>query len=464
MATQWYIRENGQECGPLSFPQLEQYVRDGRIDETTSLRPEKWPAWQRAGEVIELKPTFRRCRHGENPSPTPAEQISLDTSQIDVAALAGITANEESYEPPDNFLWRIPVLSWLLSFIANPPSKVVRPASILSAEDDSPAAASLTLADAIRNKTEPSKLDTPDEASADPQFRVTTHTFDEAAAQPNTNEIAGLLLNELEDVTPSDNVAGFAPLLRRSDSEDSAAVVSDFAIGNENSSGDPLADGQIQDAIENAVSHLDTKTAKSLANQDKIRESQPRLSEQLLRAAFQARRLVLWPVRGLWMLTEKAVASERTLVTGESFQRWDESLRRGLKHPLFLGVLTAGVLVAIAFMITSMQPERPDELDVYAIRKLKETQEAIRAVRATQPDEQTWAEFSQTLTGELNVLKEALQKDMQTNRAVKEGLYLALEYRLPRMLKEGRLKASAAEDEFAARIQNAERRIKAAPR
>ena len=110
----------------------------------------------------------------------------------------------------------------------------------------------------------------------------------------------------------------------------------------------------------------------------------------------------------------------------------------------------------------AMQPDRPDELDIYAVRKLKEAQEAIQAVRAARPDEKAWAEFSQTLTDELTILKEALQKDIQKNRPIKEGLYLELEYRLPRILKEGRLKPSPVEGELATRLRDAERRIKSA--
>lgn len=465
IATLQAWKDCGEVCGPLSRDDFIRMVREQRIVDTTII----WEVWDgnrvwpyaQAEKLMLFRDVHRTVISSTKSPQSPFKLEPTDDASADELVASVLEEIQvELLSVRRSWLWRLPVLSWLLPFFARSTIVTAPPYSTTSDPNGGSSTEPRRLSDFTKRTKPPTDdVTAPVESSADSGFSVTSpiSTIDDVGA-PSTNELAGLLLSELEDASPTENAIGFAPVVRESAIDDSATVIRDFTSMNES-----LPDGRMHNAIEDALSHFDARAAHNRVNQTQANDAKSRLPDLLMRVLLRTGRTVLWPLRRLLILAETAVASEKTLVTGESFQRLDESLRRGLKHPLFLGVATAGVLVAIAFVIAAMQPDRPDELDFYAIHKLKETQDAIRAVRATQPDEQTWAEFSQTLTDELNVLKEALQKDMQTNRPVKEGLYLALEYRLPRILKEGRLKPSPAEGEFAARIQDAERQIKSAP-
>ncbi len=131
---------------------------------------------------------------------------------------------------------------------------------------------------------------------------------------------------------------------------------------------------------------------------------------------------------------------------------------RSLSAPWIWGTLACVVLVTLA--LAFLQPRGVDELDLTALRKLKSVHEAIKAVRASQPDEAVWAAFTTELAQELDPLKQELARRKRANTPIKESLYWALEYRLPRIFKEGRLQPSPAEAEFAANLREAERHVR----
>lgn len=466
MTTLQEWKSSGHVCGPLSRDEFVQRVRERQIDAMTIV----WEVWD--GVTVwpylqaEKLTLFREVNRVtlpsvKSPSSSPVAEPTADASADE---LLGSMLQESQVELPltkPGLVWRIPLIGWLLALCGWKPR--YRPTTALPANANSESvaeSASVSLAHYKANSTVPTANRESTANNGESELRSAfTPTAD-----PNLNGFGGLSLDGLEDA----GIDVSRPHVQSATDafQPSAPEVDQLAQtgGIDGQLDQPPTDGQLHNAIANAVDYFDAKTANSLAHQDKLQAEKPRLRDQLLRAVLRTGRFVVWPFRGIIALAEKAVASERSLVTGESFQRLDASLRRGLTHPLTWGVVAGGAFFAILYLVMAMQPDRPDELDFYAIKKLKEAQEAIRAVRATQPDEPTWAEFSQTLTAELTVLKEALQKDMQINRPVKEGLYLAIEYRLPRILKEGRLKASAAEGEFGARIQDAERQIKAAPK
>lgn len=458
-------KSNGDVGGPLSRDDFLRLVRGQQIVETTII----WEVWD--GTTVwpylqaQKLTLFREVNRVTLPSAKspPVPSVSTPTDDVSADELLGSVLQESCVELPltkPSLLWRIPLISWFLVLCGWRPRGLpttVRPADPIGESPTEQAFA--TQASSGRNAT-PTTLATDKQTVAnDADGEPNSTTTD--TADSNLNGIGGLSLDDLEDAdaaTPQDQFGSATAVFRP------AAEVGQIAeTGNINGPLDePPPDGRLHGAIANAVDYFDAKTANSLAQQDQLQAAKPRLRDQLMMVVLQAGRFVVWPFRGIIALSEKAVASERTLVTGESFQRLEASLRRGLTHPLTWGVVAGGVFLAVLSLVMAMRPDRPDELDMYAVRKLKEAQEAIQAVRATRPDEKAWAEFSQTLTGELTVLKEALQKDMKTNRPIKEGLYLELEYRLPRILKEGRLKPSPVEGGLATRLRDAERRIKSA--
>ncbi len=459
-------KSNGDVGGPLSRDDFLRLVREQQIVETTIV----WEVWDGAtvwpylqAQKLTLYREVNRVTLPSAKSP-PVPSVSTPTDDVSADELLGSVLQESRVELPlmkPSLLWRIPLIGWLLVLcgwrMRGLPT-AIRPADPIGESPTEQAFAPVAFSG---RSVSPTTLAT-DKQTVVNDANGKPNSISTDTADSNLNGIGGLSLNDLEDADATDLREHF----------DSVAAVFRPAVevgqiaetGNINGSLDePPPDGKLQGAIANALDYFDAKTASSLAQQDKQQAAKPRLRDQLMMVVLQAGRFVVWPFCGLIALSEKAVASERTLVTGESFQRLEASLRRGLTHPLTWGIVAGGVFLAVLSLVMAMRPDRPDELDMYAVRKLKEAQEAIQAVRATRPDEKAWAEFSQTLTGELTVLKEALQKDMKTNRAIKEGLYLELEYRLPRILKEGRLKPSPVEGGLATRLRDAERRIKSAP-
>lgn len=135
----------------------------------------------------------------------------------------------------------------------------------------------------------------------------------------------------------------------------------------------------------------------------------------------------------------------------------DQAARR-LSAPWIWGTLACVVLATLA--LAFLQPRGVDELDLTALRKLKSVHEAIKALRASQPDEAVWTEFTAELTQDLDPLKQELARRKRANTPIKESLYWAMEFRLPRIFKEGRLQPSPAEAEFAANLREAERHVR----
>lgn len=447
-------------CGPLSRDEFIHCVREQRIDDTTIIwevwdGTRVWPAMQ--AEKLAL---FREARRSVIPRPQPLTTTSTEPSD-DVSAneLVGSVLKElEDVPPPTKpiWLWRIPLIGWLLALLGwkpRSPYSVATPADSLA---DSPTQ-SLSSASSVSGKRVISTTLTTDQVAArQTDFDSATTTTEHS--ETGMNQFGGISLDGLEDAeattAPTENHDLPATAFRLPVAD--AAPMPVIGI-NDVPSDEPLPTGDLHGAISNALNYFDAKTG---SHTDTVRKDRPRLTDQLMMLVIQAGRLAASPFRGLFALAVKAVASERTLVTGETFQRLEASLRRGLRHPLTWGVLAGAVFLGSAFLFMALQPDRPDDLDFYAIKKMKEAQEAIQAVRGSKPDEQAWTDFAHMLGDELNLLKEALHRDMKINRPVKEGLYLALEYRLPRILKDGRLKPSAAEGEFANRIREAERQIK----
>lgn len=460
MATLQDWKSGGQVCGPLSRDEFVQRVRERHIDELTIV----WEVWD--GTTVwpylqaEKLTLFREVNRVTLPlvkSPQ-TSSVTEPTENVSADELLGSVLQENQVELPltkPGLLWRIPLIGWLLALCgwkARPLPMATRFAGPVEESPTSDVASG-------RRATPTSTLTISREAETKDAHCESSSTSTESV-DPSRNGVGGLSLDGLEDADATASREHFDSATAAF--RQSAPEIGPIAPPVEESPGELPPDGQMQGAIANAVDYFDAKTVSSLAHQDKLQATKPRLRDQLTMAALKAGRFVVWPFRGIIALAEKAVSSERSLVTGENFQRWDASLRRGLTHPLTWGVMVGGAFLAILYLVMAMQPDRPDELDFYAVKKLKEAQEAIQAVRATKPDEQAWAQFTQSLSGELTPLKDALQKNLKTNRPIKEGLYLTLEYRLPRILKEGRLKPSYVESEFARRIRDAERQLKSA--
>ncbi len=130
---------------------------------------------------------------------------------------------------------------------------------------------------------------------------------------------------------------------------------------------------------------------------------------------------------------------------------------KGLSRPWIWGGLTAMSLASILAMY--WQPSGPDELEVKAYRRLKNAAEAIRAVRATQPNPEDWKAFADELIADLEPIKEELSDKKRNSTPIKELLFWAVEYRLPKILKEGRLTPSPAENHFAENLRQAEKHM-----
>ncbi|MDB5342943.1 MAG: hypothetical protein JWP89_1320 [Schlesneria sp.] len=131
---------------------------------------------------------------------------------------------------------------------------------------------------------------------------------------------------------------------------------------------------------------------------------------------------------------------------------------RTLSYPWLWGTLIAFALFSLILMRS--QPRGPDELELTALKKLKGTLEAIQAVRASQPDEATWNEFGESLIHDLDEIRFELANAKRANTPIKESLYWALEYRLPRILAEGRMKPCPSERQFQENLNEAERHMR----
>lgn len=149
---------------------------------------------------------------------------------------------------------------------------------------------------------------------------------------------------------------------------------------------------------------------------------------------------------------EDVIATAMSRVAAEMDQA-----ARTLSYPWLWGTFAA--IVVIGFVFLRFQPRGPDELELTSLRKLKSALEAIRAVRASQPDQATWDEFGQALQQDLDVLKAELAGAKRADTPIKESLYWALEYRLPRILAEGRLQACPSEQQFQNNLNEAERHL-----
>lgn len=131
---------------------------------------------------------------------------------------------------------------------------------------------------------------------------------------------------------------------------------------------------------------------------------------------------------------------------------------RELSYPWIWGSFAALVLSSVFFLWR--ESSGPDALELTALQRLKNTLEAVEAVRASKPNEAEWKFFRESLQEELADLKSQLERTKRGNKPVKETLFWAMEYRLPRMLSEGRLNPSSAETMFKTNIKEAERHLR----
>lgn len=456
--------------GPLSRDEFIQMVREQRIDEATivwevwdgslvwpTMRAEKLTLFREAHRTVISTPKSSRS---EVVSDTVDELLAENAEDVVSSVLEEIRVEYPIAKP--SLLSRLPLIGWFLAFLGWRPqvsASVTMPTESTSAtESESREPPSRPSGMTASNKTVITAAPSLTEVETDVEASTTATD----STTSSSEVFGGLSLDCLEDANTENHEV--APSLLRASFQKSAPehFHVEHNLATDTKPEELPLGADVKSAIANALDYFDAKNAQSLVQDERNRADKPRVVDQLMLALISACRMAISPFRGVFTLAVKTIESERTLVTGESFQRLETLLRRGFTHPITWGVITGGVFVAGLFVVISMQPDRPDELDQYAVRKLKEAHEAIQAVRATRPDEKAWAEFSQSLTSELADLKEALQKDMNTNRVVKEGLYLAMEFRLPRILKEGRLTPSPVEAEFANRIRDTERRIESA--
>jgi hypothetical protein len=139
-----------------------------------------------------------------------------------------------------------------------------------------------------------------------------------------------------------------------------------------------------------------------------------------------------------------------------------EEVAKELSRPWIWGGLAAVSLVSMLLLF--WPAGGPDELEMKAYRHLKTVEEAIQAVRSTQPSEEDWKAFADEVTVGLEPIKEELSQKKKGNAPIKELLFWAVEYRLPKILQEGRLKPSPAEIHFAENLKQAKKHLGAAAR
>ena len=132
----------------------------------------------------------------------------------------------------------------------------------------------------------------------------------------------------------------------------------------------------------------------------------------------------------------------------------DETAKELSRPWIWGGFMAASVITLIALI---WQPRGPDELEVRALRTLKNVVAEIQTVRSTQPSEEDWEAYSKEVTEQVLSLKAELAKSQRPSAPAKELLYWAIEYRLPVILQEGRLAAPAAEGHFNEHLRQAER-------
>jgi hypothetical protein len=461
IATLQEWRSTGDVRGPLSRDEFIRLVREQLVVETTTV----WEVWDgirvwphvQAEKLMLFREAYRPTISRANPPQSTAAPERTD--DVSAGELVGSVLEEIRVELPlakPSLLWRIPLVGWLLGLcgwkLRATPTAVMPADSIAASAIGSRVSAVSSAGNGAASATSSVTTDS-QTAKSELDFELSSSASESASL--GLAGIGGLSLDDLEDADPPTEIetTDFAtPMLRRAvaDLPQAPADAPDFGQPAE-----LLPSGELQGAIANAVEYFDAKAVKTTTKLSK--EGKTRVVDRLAILAYQIGQLCLKPFRGILAAAGKAIAAERVLVTGETFQRLDNAARRGLSHPLTWGAVTASGLLVFAFLF--LQPRGPDELDLFAVRKLKEAHEAIRAVRQAKPDEQSWAEFSQLLTEQLNIVKQELQRELKVNRPIKEGLYLALEYRLPRILKEGRLKPSPVEGEFEARIRDAEHQI-----
>lgn len=101
MATRWYYEAFGLELGPVSFRELVELVRSGRLTEDDLVRANYMPGWERAVEVVGL---FHMAhRHSDllvEPS-VPVVDPELNAMPIDLSiAVTTASSDEQRAELP----------------------------------------------------------------------------------------------------------------------------------------------------------------------------------------------------------------------------------------------------------------------------------------------------------------------------------------------------------------------------
>lgn len=134
-----------------------------------------------------------------------------------------------------------------------------------------------------------------------------------------------------------------------------------------------------------------------------------------------------------------------------------DAAARGLSPPWIWGTLA--LFVAISGVAIWLQPTGPDDLELLAVKKVRDVWDAIQAVRAAQVSEDEWQTFCQDVEREVSLLKLNLELEKSHQTPVKELLFWALEYRLPTILKDGRLKPTSADPGFVANLSHAEQNL-----
>ena len=330
-------RSRGEVSGPLSRDEFIRMVREQHIDETTIV----WEVWdgtrvwpkQQAEKLTLFREAHRAgIFHTKPPPPASTAEPTDGVSADEIVASVLEEIRVESITK-SSLLWRLPLFGWLLALCGWKPLST--PIAVMPADSNSESAAMPLSAFVSRSGINPAATTvTADPNTAKIETDIESSSSSTEAAASSLDTFGGLSLDSLDDAnsaTPAEiSELPYTNLRRTVPEASQAGYVGTTDLQSDESS----PDGKLDGAIANALNYFDAKAAKSLSHRDKLDAAKPRLVDQLIMAVVSAGRLMIAPFRGLVTLAGKAVASERTLVTGESFQRLDESLRRGLKHPV----------------------------------------------------------------------------------------------------------------------------------
>jgi hypothetical protein len=107
----WYIARNGEQGGPLTDREMQEFVRAGHLHSEDLIWRPGFDSWQRAGDIsvfLQLLPnppgetdpkllkTLERPEDGRRPAKNGAASVPVSQKQVAIAAEAGLSRLSES--------------------------------------------------------------------------------------------------------------------------------------------------------------------------------------------------------------------------------------------------------------------------------------------------------------------------------------------------------------------------------